>query len=256
MEYAPLVNEPFLWKAPGDRACLLLHGLGGGVYAMQWLGEVLHRQGWTVMGINYPGHDRPSTKMPSSTWDEWFDHIEQSYLSLAKEYNTITVIGFSTGCPLGIHLANRQPVSRLVLLCPYLDIRYRWYYGFRLERYIQSIGQLIETVPRLRLPIADSDMEKLASEVAFFKTFNLSAVRSAIAGIETHVKPHLAKISIPTFIIQAERDSVVDPAGAERIYQTIQSQEKELVWLPKSDHVVTLDLEREQVYERVRSWLR
>lgn len=248
---------------------------------MQLLADVLHKQGLTVCGINYPGHDRPATLMPRSTWQEWYGHILDTYQDLSRSYSSISVVGFSTGCPLALHLINQTQsrseadksranksraesaqsdvdhatIDRLVLLAPYLNIRYHWYYGFRLETYVQTLGRVIEQVPRLSLPIRDRDMEKAASQAAFFQSFNMYAVRSAIDFIETHVKPVIPSITVPTLIMQAEGDRVVDPSGAQLLYDNMASSEKELVWLPQSDHIIPLDVEREMVFDRVTKFL-
>ena len=259
MNAIALKNEPFLLESLGDRVCLLLHGLGGGVYEMQLLGGVLHRQGFAVCGINYPGHDRPATQMPRSTWQDWFAHILSTYRDLAKTYRHISVIGFSTGCPLALHLINQfgegEGIDRLVLLGPYIKLRYRWYYGFPLETYIQTVGQVIEDLPRFSLPIRDRQMEAAAKRVAFFQSFNLSAVRSAMELIETRAKPAIPNVSVPTLIMQARGDRVVDPSGAQYIYDRIASAQKELVWLSKSDHIIPLDVEREVVFAKVANFL-
>ncbi|WP_017327038.1 carboxylesterase [Synechococcus sp. PCC 7336] len=250
-----LKNKPFLLNGTTDRACLLLHGLGGGVYEIQLLGEVLHRQGWTVRGIAYPGHDRPAPKMPRSTWQQWFESILTAYLSLANTHDSVSVVGFSTGCPLALYLAASHPVDRLVLLSPYLKIRYEWYFGLPLEVYVRTLGYVIEDIPRFRLPIRDRHMEAAARSVAFFQTFNMAAVRSAIQLIEDYAKPVIPKISNPIAIVQSKRDSVVAPAGADYIYRNVASADKELTWLTESDHIITLDLERQQVFDKVGTFL-
>jgi carboxylesterase len=276
-----LINQPFLLKGPveNDHVCLLLHGLGGGVYEMQLLGAYLNQQGLTVQGISYPGHDaavtrlndpdgfceygdrpdsnlsaRTKLKMPASTWQQWYGHILETYQNLSQVYTSISVIGFSTGCPLGLHLAATHPVHKLVMLCPYLSIRYQWYYLLPLEAYLFSIGHLIEDIPRLRLPIKDQIMHEGAQKAAFFQTFNLSSVRSAVALID-QVKTEIPKITAPALIIQACNDTIVDPAGAEFLYQYLGSPIKKLHWLPESDHIITLDLEREEVFAEVGAFL-
>lgn len=251
-----LKNEPFFLIADPntDRACLLLHGLGGGVYEMQLLGEFLHQRGLTTQGINYPGHDRPSGRMPNTTWQQWYDHSLTTYEKLAQQYTSISVVGFSTGCPLALHLAASHPVERLVLLSPFLAIRHNWYYLLRPEVYLDSIGQLLEDVPRFKLPIREPAMRRQAESVAFFQTFNLPAVRSALELISL-VKTELPSITVPTLIIQSPQDNVVDPPGAELVYQTIGARTKKLHWLKQSDHVVGLDLEREEVFAEVGAFL-
>ncbi len=251
-----LLNEPFYWIGSGlsKRACLLLHGLGGGVYEMQLLGEYLHQQGMTVQGIAYPGHDRQAPKMPASTWPEWFDHVRASYEQLTQTHTQIQVIGFSTGCPLALHLAASYPVHKLVLLAPYLLLRRRWYYLLPLEALISSLGHWIIDVPRLWLPIAEPKMRQLAQEIVFFRSFNITAVRSAMELIDL-VKQELHQITVPTLIMQSQQDSVVDPSGAEYLHQHLGAQEKWLHWLSRSDHVIGLDVERQEVFRTVGKFL-
>lgn len=252
-----LTNQPFLWRSQGSKppACLCLHGLGGGIYELEPLAQQLHQQGLTVRGINYPGHDKPSPRMPSSTWQQWYGAIEQAYLDLRQEYEQISILGFSTGCPLGLHLAAQYPVGRLVLLSPFLRLRHRWYYLWRPEEYLySSLGQWVEDVPRLKLPISDPNMRDQAEQILVFQSFNLPAVRSALELIEK-VKGELSGIHNPTLIIQSQQDSVVDPEGAQDYYQYLGSTQKQILWLERSDHLITLDREREQVYQAVYQFL-
>ncbi len=254
-----LSNQPFFLEpsTTNDHACLLLHGLGGGVYEMQLLGEFLHQLGFAVLGINYPGHDQPAAKMPASRWQQWYEHVEESYKKLSQKYANVTAIGFSTGCPLALYLAANNPLKNLVLLSPFLAIKREWYYLFPLETYLFSIGYLINDVPRLyglrRLASWDDVMGKAIEEVAF-QTFNLASVRSAIELIN-RVKPLLPQISEPTLIIQSPKDRVVDPEGARFIYHQLGSKRKKLYWLKNSDHIISLDVEREEVFAQIKDFL-
>jgi carboxylesterase len=253
--FSKLVNTPFFLQGTDpDHAVLLLHGLGGGVYEMQLLGEFLQHQGLTAQGIAFPGHDRPEATMPASTWSQWYSHIQQTYENLSKTYAKISIVGFSTGCPLGLHLAAQYPVHRLVMLSPYFLIRRQWYFLMPVENYIFALDWLIKDVPRLRLPIFDPEMQRQAMEIVFYRTFSIPAVRSAMELIEL-VKPELPKIANPTLIIQSTKDTVVDPSGADYLLQQLGSTQKKLVKLNASDHVIGLDRERERVFSEVAAFL-
>ncbi|MFT0728147.1 alpha/beta hydrolase [Synechococcus sp. F70.1] len=249
-----LSNEPFLWRRSREHACLLLHGLGGGIYELQWLAERLLAAGLTVQGFNYPGYDRPAHRMPPSRWTEWYGRALEHYLALQQEYPRVSLVGFSTGCLLALHLAFAHPVHKLVLLAPFFAIRHRWYYLFRLEQYLNSLGWLLDDVPRFRLPIRDGNVRALAEKVAYFRSFNLTAVRSALELIE-QVKGEVASIQVPTLILQPRQDTVVDPDQAVWLYRELGSAEKSLQWLERSDHVLTLDCERETVFAQVCAFL-
>lgn len=249
-----LSNQPFLLPGTSDRACLLLHGLGGGAYEMQSVGTYLHQQGWTVRCPLYPGHDRPLPAMPDSTWPQWYECVSSEYQKLAREYEHIAVVGFSTGCLLGLHLAASHPVSRLMLLSPYFAVRRQWYYILPPEAYLFTVGRLITDLPRLRLPIRDRVMEKAAREVVFFNTFNLNAVRSA-SELITIVKRELPSVQVPTAIVQSRGDSVVDPSGAEYVQHVMGDRLEKLLWLEESDHAVTLDRDRDAVCQAIGQFL-
>ena len=251
-----LSNEPFLHQQDNGHAVLLLHGLGGGVYEFSLLGQHLYQQGHTVCGINYPGHNQRSSKMPASKWEDWYTHAEESYQALARDHDHISIIGFSTGCMLSLELIHNHPtaIESLTLLSPFMKVRHQWYFGATPETYVRVFGNYLHDVPRFSLPISDRNMLKLAHETAYFRSFSIPSVKSALELIE-RVKPKLPEITTPTLIVQSPHDRVVCPTGAHQLMETLGSTEKELLWLEKSNHVVMLDVEREHVTKRITQFL-
>jgi len=243
-----LTNQPFYHVGKGAGACLLIHGLGGGVYELQPLGELLHQQGWTVRGMNLPGHDQPTPRMPDSTWPQWVDCVHTEYQHLAQNHAQVAVVGFSNGGLLALHLAAQVRLARLVLLAPFLGMPW-WLYPL-----VYSVGYLISSLPRWRLPIADPEMEAQARQVCFFQDFNLTAVRSALE-LQSMVKKSLAQITVPTLMIQSRADRVVDPQAAWAGFQELASPEKYFHWLTECDHIITLDRQRARVEQLVGDFL-
>ncbi len=249
-----LKNEPFLLNNRADHACLLLHGLGGGVYEMYLLALSLHQAGYTVQAFNYPGHEDGIGKMPPSTWQQWYESVKANYQQLYQNYGSVSIIGFSTGCPLALYLATDYPVKNLVLLSPFLAIKKPWFSPFKLERYVSLLGGIIKEVPRLN-PISKAFKAKDNSKKSLgLESFNLDCVKSALELINL-VKVKLSNIKVPTLIIQSPLDSVVEPSGASFIYDHLASEDKQLIWLEKSDHIITLDVERERVFQEVKQFL-
>ena len=249
----PLENKPFLLEGSSSHACLMLHGLGGGPYEMQLLGQALNQQGLTVQAVVYPGHDLPGA-MPRSRWEDWYAHSVKAYQTLAQTYERVSILGFSTGCPLGLYLASEHPVYKLVMLAPYLKLQSKRTYGFPLELLVRTVGRVVTNVPRRGLPIFDREMHQQSHAAAFHRTFNIPSVRSAMRLIQ-RVKPRLSSLKNPILIIQPRLDTVVDPAGAAYLYREIGSADKTLCWLEDSNHIITLDRERLQVFETVSDFL-
>jgi carboxylesterase len=65
----------------------------------------------------------------------------------------------------------------------------------------------------------------------------------------------LPSITVPTLVMQSIREHTVEPESAQFIYNNLGSSDKKLVWLKKSGHIITLDAERELVFEEIGRFL-
>ncbi|RUL88621.1 alpha/beta hydrolase [Tautonia sociabilis] len=234
------------------RACLVLHGLGGGPYEARPLIDALRQAGLTVEAPVYPGHTGPGPHMPRSTWPEWFEVARDAFDRLSARHGTVAVAGFSTGGTLALHLAAGRPVARLALLAPFLAVKHYWFLGPRLEVYLETVGRLLERIPRRAPTIADRAVRAEIRRELPFRSFNLHAARSAVE-LTRLVRAEVPRISTPTLVIQSSRDSVVDPAGARWLegHLGTPAADRLLLWLERSDHLLALDVEREAVLAAV-----
>lgn len=237
-------------------AVLVLHGLGGGPHELEPLIGAIGAAGHAVEAPVYPGHGGPGPRMPRSTWPEWHGAVERTYERLSERHRRISVVGFSTGCVLGLHLASRRPVDRLALLAPFLAVRHRWYHGLRAEFAMRTVGRWLREVPRRSSAVSDRRLRAELDRRSAFRTFNLDAARSAVDLIRV-VRGEVAGVTAPALIVQSRRDSVVDPLGARWLFDHLGTPESDrrLVWLERSDHLVALDVERVAVIEAVLGFL-
>jgi carboxylesterase len=238
-------------KTRGDRSaisCLVLHGLGGGPYELGPLLEALGNAGVRVLAPVMPGHEGPGPVMPASSWRDWAATAEAAFDELAAGGCPVALIGFSTGATLALDLASCRPVARLVMLSPFLAIRYTSLIPLRPKTYLRWLARVIPNVPR-RLPaVRDPEMRRWVRRTAHYRTFNLPATLSALELIE-HVRPLVPAIATPALIIQGRLDTVVEPAHAAWLHQHLASAEKTLLTLERSDHLVALDREGGRVIE-------
>ena len=98
-------------------------------------------------------------------------------------------------------------------------------------------------------------MKRAAKEACYFKTFNLRAVNSALDLIDT-VKPNLSHLEQPTLIFQSKHDSVVDPQGAQWIFDGLSSTDKTLHWVGNSNHMLPLDRDRDFIFAETQAFLK
>lgn len=239
---------------PRPPSCLVLHGLGGGAYELAPVISALEAEGLHVASPVLPGHEGPGPVMPSSRWRDWAATAEAAFDDLAAAGRPVVVVGFSTGATLALYLASRRPVARLVLLAPFLAIRYSRLIPFHPATYLRQIARLIPNLRRRPPAVTDPETRRQVAASACYRTFSLHAALSALELIE-EVKPLVPTIEVPTLIIQGRRDSVVEPRDATWLRDHLGATHRTLVVLPRSDHLVALDRERERVIALTRDFV-
>ena len=250
------INDPFFFRSSDREAVLFLHGLGGGPYEFRPLADRVHRAGWTVRAIVYPGHDSKSFMMPDSTWKDWFGAARSAFDELKAEYEVVHVVGFSTGSPISLKLADERPsVASLTLLGPFLSVYRPPLLPVPPETLAQTLGKIISHVPRRPPAVRDLAVRKrLQKQLRLSRTFSMSVTRSALELIG-QVREILPRIAMPILVIQSLADTVVDPNGARAIHETVASTINRLIMLERSDHLIVWDDEREIVFRETLNFL-
>ena len=59
----------------------------------------------------------------------------------------------------------------------------------------------------------------------------------------------------PILVVQAGQDTIIDPQSANYIYNHVDSDKKDIKWYQNSGHVITIDKEKEKVFEDVYQFL-
>jgi carboxylesterase len=137
-------------------------------------------------------------------------------------------------------------VARQVLMAPFLAIRFSRLIPLPAAVYLRQIARVFPNLRRRPPAVRDRETRRQVLAAAYYRTFNLNAALSALDLIE-RVKPIVPTIAIPTLTIQGGRDTVVEPRGAIWLHDHLGSTRKALVILPRSDHLVALDRDRDRV---------
>jgi len=80
---------------------------------------------------------------------------------------------------------------------------------------------------------------------------SLSSLLELIKQVDKEL-PHLKQ---PLLVMQSRREHTVQPKSAKHIYDRAGSRKKKLLWLEKSGHIITLDVERDLVFETIKQFL-
>ena len=66
-----------------------------------------------------------------------------------------------------------------------------------------------------------------------------------------HVRGALPQVKVPTLVIYARHDHVVPSVSSHYIYAQLGTHDKKMVALHNGYHIVTVDTDREKVFESI-----
>lgn len=216
------------------------------------LGGRLAEQGYTVSIPRLPGHGTTPKDFRHTDWEDWYRVVDQHYLELRETHDKVFVAGFSLGGLLGMHLAAHREVDGLALMAPALGMAYRWYYIFPVEAYTRSIGFLLPYFHKSDKWIKVNDRTKVAGHLAYSK-IPTRAARSLMA-LSKIVRGHYAEIDVPVLTLYSEGDDVVSSRRIETMFEEIASTDKKILRFNRSNHLITLDFDKDEVFDAIESF--
>lgn len=84
--------------------------------------------------------------------------------------------------------------------------------------------------------------------------FSLQALYG-IAKIIKNIDLRLKEVKSPALVIHSKKDFIAAPASASYVLKHLGSDEKRLVWLEQSHHLVMYDKEKDRVFKAVKEFL-
>jgi len=231
--------EPFFFPG-GNTGCLLIHGFTGTPKEMRPMGEFIHQQGYSVLGIRLSGHATCPEDMQNVTWQDWLADVEDGWQILSGVSNKIFVCGLSMGGILSLVSAANLPVSGVIAMStPYQlppDPRLRF---LRVLQYLQP------KVPKGEPDWNDAEVAKGHIDYPYYPTRTIQQLIQLIAALHSA----LPKISAPVQLIQSHDDQVVAPDNVQKLYAALGSSKKEIVMIRNSGHAITCDQQQDQVFQ-------
>ncbi len=241
----------------------MLHGLGASPLELSRLAKELNVAGFSVFVPCIPNY---SFGTECGSWQDWVQQAELYLWELRTQFNTVSVVGLSMGSTLAMALAQREPLTSMVLLSTALAYD-GWaipWYSFLLNfaswlpfasryRYAEAEPYGIKN-PEMRAMVKRAMQKDHISESgADYLPFKYVSEGRALIK-EARKKVQL--IDCPTLFIHAADDETVHMRNAEWAYDNIRSATKEFIYLGDSYHMITVDNERETVNQETIRFLK
>ncbi len=237
--------EPFYFPG-GPTGCLLVHGFTGTPKEMRWMGEYLARQGYSALGVRLFAHATSIEDILRARWEDWFASLEDGWHLLNGVAKQIWVIGLSAGAVLSLLAAARLPVMGVIAMSPLYELpadpRLRF---IKLFSYLQ---------PYVKKGSPDwHDLEAAQNHVSYdrYPSKGFGELNELISQMRTA----LPKIEVPVLLIHSRQDRSVPLENTQKIYNRLGSNEKRILLLENSGHVITREPEREHVFQAAAEFI-
>lgn len=238
-----VVPDSFTFSG-GETGLLLVHGFTGTAADMRPMGRYFHERGYTVHAPLLTGHGTTPEDMLRTRWPDWVGSVNEGLRKLRAHHCTrIFAAGLSMGGILVLNLAQKTKLQGVISICAPMQVQdRRIFLAPLLSRYMPYI---------LREEVQPDHIEQAI--VPYDRT-PVACVASLNRLIQ-RVKRHLKKVTAPIFVAQSRHDETVIPDSAEFIYNQVSSACKQLEWYENSGHILTLDHDKEQLFDDMEQFI-
>ncbi len=237
--------EPFFFPG-GKTGCLLIHGFTGTPKEMRWMGEYLAEQGHTVLGIRLAGHATQPADLLRTQWHDWLACVEDGLNLLRTCTEQQFLIGLSMGGVLTLLSAARYSVAGAIAISTPYDLPP----DPRL-RYIRLLRHLVREVDKGPSDWHNLSAAKVHIDYPSYPTLAIAELRDLLA----EMRAALPLIKAPVLLVHSRQDQAVSPENMLHIYEILSTQNKEMLWVEDSGHVVTCEPERMQVFKTAQQFI-
>lgn len=225
--------KPFLHRGNGE-GLLLIHGFTGSVSHMRPLGDALADRGYTVMGINLPGHATTEADMAKTCWKDWLNASRQAVARLRGDCERLTVAGLSMGGVLSLILAEEGLVDAAAPISAPMATQ---------NRLLRYAGLAAPFYPRVSWAPENERHRQLDPAFDYgysgFPTRNAADLQKLIR----LARRNLSKITCPVLAVQSTGDHTIWSGSADCILEGVSSQDKRKLTLMDVPHACTISSE-------------
>jgi carboxylesterase len=251
-------NKDPLSIAGDARGVLCLHGVTGTPFEVRPLAEALGRLGCSVEAPMLAGHGGTLRELALTDGRDWQRSAEAALEGLSAHVGgrPVAVCGFSMGGLLALRLARLYPerVSALVVMAAPLRLRRLQVMGIRAvcKLPLDFRGLPAACVPKL----AGSDISdrEMRYENPGLRAFPIAALEGLLDLMDS-VRADLPAIRTPVLVVHGRHDHTVPMDDSFELTGSLASDVIERLWLERSYHIVTLDVEKAVLIDSVTRFL-
>lgn len=246
--------EPFFLPG-GPVGCLVVHGLMSSPGEVRWLGEYLGGLGFTVYGVRLAGHGTDYRDTARVRWRDWLGSALDAIQVLRATCARVFVVGHSIGGVVCLMVASVTAVDGVVVLASPLRYSSRM---IPFSPWLRYIMRTFDSTDRSDLPERIRAEQRQRGEPEYGRVRYDRWTGSAVAEgyqLSQTVLARLPQVTAPLLTIYATNDDVAPYENSALIGARVGSAVVEAHTLHHSGHNLTLDRERDTMFELVGGFI-
>lgn len=245
-DFSDAVCQPFHLEGD-DHGVLLLHGFTGSAAHMRPLGDLLHQQGFTVEGVNLPGHAVSMEAMGRTGWQDWLDAAKEAFCQLQKACRYTSVAGLSMGGCLALLLAEQlHPTAAVVISTP-MAVQ---------NPLLPFAGVAAPFIRRIMWRSREGSPYAVDDRYDYGYPGFPTKCGSDLNRLIGMARRDLHAVQCPLLIVQSRQDETIAPDSAEIICEGVSSNRAGTLWLTDVPHVCTISSALPQIASAAGKLLR
>jgi carboxylesterase len=237
--------EPYYFQG-NSIGCLMIHGFTGTPKELRWMGEYLHSKGYTVYGIRLAGHATQLPDLMRTRWRDWIISVEEGIDVLKMNCKNVFTVGLSMGGVLSLIAADRYDVKGAICMSTPLEISKDWKL-----KIAKQLSVILPTVSKGKSDLQNKEAAKHHLDYPVYPTRSIAELNELL--IEMHGA--LPRIEKPVLLMHSKSDGL-SFENSIKIQSLLGCKDKELFLLEKSGHVITEDVERDEVFRKAEIFIK
>lgn len=245
-DFSDPVCQPFHLAGDGH-GVLLLHGFTGSAAHMRPLGEALHAQGFTVEGINLPGHAVSMDAMGETGWQDWLDAAKEAFRRMQQRCKYVSVAGLSMGGCIALLIAEQMHPTAVAAISAPMAVQ---------NPLLPFAGIAAPFVKRVMWRSREGSPYTVDERCDYGYPGFPTKCGSDLNRLIRMARRDLHAVQCPLLIVQSRHDETISADSAEVIAQGVSSGRVGTLWLEEVPHVCTISKRLPEIAQAAGSLFR